>query len=67
MSKSPLGRTVKIKSKFDGTILTGKCKDEVDWLVGVPVVETKDGLKDIGYHWDLLEILDNEAPEESEN
>ena len=56
--ESPLGKRVKIKSKFDGKVLTGKCKDEVDWLVGVPVVETDEGLKDIGYYWDLVEILD---------
>jgi hypothetical protein len=55
---SPLGKRVKIKSKFDGKVLTGKCCDVVDWMVGCPVVETSEGLKDIGYYWDLVEILD---------
>lgn len=56
-SCDPKGKMVKIKSKNDGKVLTGKCQDEVDWLVGCPVVETDEGLKDIGYYWDLIEII----------
>ena len=55
---SPLGKRVKIKSKFDGKVLAGKCCDVVDWMVGCPVVETDEGLKDIGYYWDIVEVLD---------
>jgi len=58
MSESPLGKMVKIKSKFDGKVLTGMCKKDVDWMVGCPVVETDEGLKDIGYYWDLIEIIE---------
>ena len=58
MKNSPLGKMVKIKSKFDGKTLTGRCKSELDWMVGCPVVETDEGLKDIGYYWDLVEIME---------
>lgn len=57
----PRGKVVVIRSKFDGRTLTGKCRKEHDWLAGCPVVDTDEGLKDIGYYWELVKIL-KEAP-----